>query len=172
MGKNFQPNFSLYLQEDTLISMAKIINQVMSEYLAKFSAELAEIENVTRTAARKIQKKISSYDVTKIKLDRLYVNTGEVIAANLNENFVVSVEIAEVDKENVIEFGEKVFKTIGGNSYEITRTNNSITVTTGEKKLSQKFEDAGTAEKVEALIDDAILQVEKQAMKQEILISQ
>ena len=174
MAKEYQPNCSFNLQEETLNnlrilsrlsgkSINRLANEVLKEFVAKFSAEIAEFENFARTAARKVQGKICGYDVTKIKLKKLHTNAGELIAANLDDNIVATAEINEVDGKNAIEFCEKIFKTIGSNSYEITRTDNSITVTTGEKKLSQEFEDAGTAEKVEALIDDVIGQVTKQA---------
>ena len=177
MGKNFQSNYSLYLHEDTLsklkflsqtsgVSMAKIINQVMSEYLAKFSAELAEIENVTRTAAHKVKEKFFGENVKKISMKKIPTNTGARLAAVLDDQIIAAVKVEKVDEEKAKEFIQKAMSTIGGNFYEITRTDNSITVTTGEKNLSQEFEDAGTAAKVEALIDDVIGQVTKQAILQ------
>ena len=180
MGKNFQSNYSLYLHEDTLsklkflsqtsgVSMAKIINQVMSDFVAKFSAELAEIENVTRTAAHKVKEKFFGENVkkiTKIKLKKIPTNTGARLAAVLDDQIVAAVKVEKVDEEAAKEFIQKAMSTIGSNSYEITRTEKSIVVTVGDKTLSQEFEDAGTAEKVEALIDEVIAQVTKQAILQ------
>lgn len=176
MGKNFQSNYSLYLQEDTLsklkflsqtsgVSMAKIINQVMSEYVKKFSTELAEIENVTRTAVRKVKEKFFGENVKKISMKKIPTNDGTHIAAVLDDQIIAVVKVEEVDREKATEFVKRVVATIGSNSYEITRTEKSIVVTVKDETLSQEFEDAGTAAKVESLIDEVIAQITKKAFQ-------
>ena len=177
MGKNFQSNYSLYMQEDTLsklkflsqtigVSMAQIINQVMADFVAKFLPELAEIGNVTRTVGNKVKEKFFGENVKKISMKKIPTNTGARLAAVLDDQIVAAVKVEKVDEEKAKEFVGKAMSTIGGNSYEITRTEKSIVVTVGDKTLSQEFEDAGTAEKVEALIDEVIAQVTKQAILQ------
>ena len=177
MARTFQSNYSLYLQEDTLsklkflsqtsgVSMAKIINQVMSEYLAKFSAELAEIENVTRTAAHKVKEKFFGENVKKISMKKIPTNTGARLAAVLDDQIIAAVKVEKVDEEKAKEFIQKAMSTIGSDSYEITRREKSIVVTVEEKTLSQEFEDASTAERVESFIDEVIAQITKQAILQ------
>ena len=177
MGKNFQPNFSLYLQEDTLsklkflsqtsgVSMAKIINQVMSEYLAKFSAELAEIENVTRTAAHKVKEKFFGENVKKISMKKIPTNTGARLAAVLDDQIIAAVKVEKVDEEKAKEFIQKAMSTIGNNAYEIQFGENLIVITIGEQTMRQNFSNAQTAEKIAGFIDEVIGQVTKQAFLQ------
>lgn len=176
MGKNFQSNYSLYLQEDTLsklkflsqtsgVSMAKIVNQVMSEYLAKFSADLAEIENVARTAACKVKEKLFGENVKKVTMKKIPTNTGARLAAVLDDQIIAAVKVEKVDEEKAMEFIQEAMSTIGSNSYEITRTEKSIVVTVDEQTLSQEFEDASTSERVESLIDEVIAQITKKAFQ-------
>ena len=177
MGKNFQSNYSLYLQEDTLsklkflsqtsgVSMAKIINQVMSEYLAKFSAELAEIENVTRTAAHKVKEKFFGENVKKISMKKIPTNTGARLAAVLDDQIIAAVKVEKVDEEKAKEFIQKAMSTIGNNAYEIQFGENLIVITIGEQTMRQNFSNAQTAEKIAAFIDEVIGQVTKQAFLQ------
>ena len=153
MGKNFQSNYSLYLQEDTLsklkflsqtsgVSMAKIINQVMSEYLAKFSAELAEIENVTRTAAHKVKEKFFGENVKKISMKKIPTNTGARLAAVLDDQIIAAVKVEKVDEEKAKEFIQKAMSTIGNNAYEIQFGENLIVITIGEQTMRQNFSNA------------------------------
>ena len=64
MAKEYQPNCSFNLQEETLNnlrslsrlsgkSINRLANEVLKEFVAKFSAEIAEFENFARTAASK-----------------------------------------------------------------------------------------------------------------------
>ena len=169
-----QPNCSFNLQEETLSklrilsrlsgkSINRLANETLKAYVTKFSAEIAEFENFARSAARKVQEKITGDNVSKIFVKWIHTDKKPMLAAFISDKVLCTVEIDEVDKGATTDFLNGVFPAIGGNAYEITRTDNSINVTTGEKKLSQEFEDAGTAEKVEALIDDVIGQVTKQA---------
>ena len=175
--KDYRPNCSFNLQEETLSdlrilarlggkSINRIANDVLKDFVVKFSEEIAEFANFSQIAAQKVQKKLSGEDATKIKLEKMRTNTGAIIAATLYDKVVSTVAINEVDYKNAMEFCEKIFKTIGGNAYEITRTDKTLIVATGGQALSQEFEDAGTAEKVETLIDDVIEQVTKQAFLQ------
>ena len=177
MARTYQANYSLYMQEDTLsklkflsqtigVSMAQIINQVMADFVAKFLPELAEIGNVTRTVGNKVKEKFFGENVKKISMKKIPTNTGARLAAVLDDQIIAAVKVEKVDEEKSKEFIQKAMSTIGNSSYEITRTEKSIVVTVGEQTLSQEFEDAGTAEKIEALIDDVIGQVTKQAILQ------
>lgn len=182
MGKNFQPNYSLYLQEDTLsklkllsqtsgVSMARIINALVTDYVAKFSAEIAELKHATRTAAFKLKEKIFGENVKKVTVKKIPTNNGTHIAgthiaATLNDQIIATVKISTADEKKATEFVERAMSTIGSNfSYEITRDEKSIVVTVGDKTLSQEFEDAGTAECVEGLIDEIFAQISKLAFQ-------
>lgn len=177
MGKNFQANYSLFLEEENLsklkllsqasgVSMARIVNNLVADYVKKFSMELAEIENVTRTAARKVKEKIFGEKVKKISMKKIPTNTGARIAAELDDQIVAAVKIEKVDEEKAMEFIQKAMSTIGSNSsYEITHTEKSIVITVEEQTLSQEFEDASTAEVVESFIDAVIAQITKQAFQ-------
>lgn len=173
MAKVSQPNCSFRLQDATLenlrilanlrnTSVNQLVNAVLTNYVEKFSAELCEFANVTRTTAQKIVKKFLGDSVIKIAVEKLHTNTtGTQIAATLYGNVIATVTIAEVDEEKATGFVQKAVATIGGNAYEITRAEKSIVVSIGEKTLSQQFDDAGTAEKIEVLIDDVIAQITK-----------
>ena len=172
-----QPNCSFNLQEETLNnlrilsrlsgkSINRLANEVLKEFVAKFSAEIAEFENFARTAARKVQGKISGENVKKISMKKIPTNTGARLAAVLDDQIIAAVKVEKVDEEKSKEFIQKAMSTIGNSSYEITRTEKSIVVTVGEQTLSQEFEDASTAELVESLIDEVIEQVTKQAILQ------
>ena len=165
-----QPNCSFNLQEETLNNLrilsrlsGKSINRLANEVL---SAEIAEFENFARTAARKVQGKISGENVKKISMKKIPTNTGARLAAVLDDQIIAAVKVEKVDEEKSKEFIQKAMSTIGNSSYEITRTEKSIVVTVGEQTLSQEFEDASTAELVESLIDEVIEQVTKQAILQ------
>ena len=177
MGKNFQANYSLFLEEENLnklkllsqaggVSMARIVNNLVADYVKKFSAELAEIENVTRTAARKVKEKFFGENVKKILIKKLPTNDGARLVAVLNDQIIVAIKVEKVDEEKAKEFIQKAMSAIGSNSsYEIRRTEKSIVVTVEEKTLSQEFEDASTAERVEGLIDEVIAQITKKAFQ-------
>ena len=177
MGKNFQSNYSLYLQEDTLsklkflsqtigVSMAQIINQVMADFVAKFLPELAEIGNVTRTVGNKVKEKFFGENVKKISMKKIPTNDGARLAAVLDDQIIAAVKVEKVDEEKAKEFIQKALSTIGNNAYEIQFGENLIVITIGEQTMRQNFSNAQTAEKIAAFIDEVIGQVTKQAFLQ------
>ena len=178
MGKNFQANYSLFLEEENLnklkllsqaggVSMARIVNNLVADYVKKFSAELAELKHATRTASLKIKTKFFGENVKKISIKKIPTNTGACIAALLNDDdqLVAAVKIEKVDEEKAKEFIQKAMSTIGNTSYEIARDEKSIVITVEEQTLSQEFEDASTAERVESFIDEVIAQITKKAFQ-------
>lgn len=179
MGKNFQANYSLFLEEENLsklkllsqtsgVSMAKIINNLVTDYVEKFSAEIAELKHATQIAANKVKEKIFGENVKKIFLKKIPTNNGARLAAVLNDQITVAIKIEKVDEEKAMVFIQKAMSTIGSgsHSYEITRRDEkSIVITADDETLSQKFDDAGTAEKVEAFIDEIFAQLTKQAFQ-------
>ena len=144
-----QPNCSFCLQTKTLNnlkilsrlsgkSINQTVNEVLKEFVEKFSTEIAEFENFARSAARKVQEKITGDNVSKIFVKWIHTDKKSVLAAFISDKVLCTVEIDEVDKLAATDFLNGVFPAIGNNAYEITRTDNSITVITGEKKLSQE----------------------------------
>lgn len=178
MGKNFQANFSLYIPESTLsklkllsqasnLSMAKIINNLVTDYVAKFSAEIAELKHATRTVSNKIQEKNFGENVKKVTVKKIPTNDGARLVAVLDDDdqIVAAIKVANADEEKAKDFIQKAMSTIGSNFYEIKCTEKSIAITVANETLSQKFDDAGTAEKVEAFIDEIFAQLTKQAFQ-------
>lgn len=178
MGKNFQANYSLFLEEKNLnklkllsqisgVSMARIINHLVTDYVEKFSAEIAELQHATQIVANNVKEKIFGENVKKFFLKKIPTNNGARLAAVLDAQIVAAVEVAKIDEEKAMVFIQQTMSTIGSgsHSYEITRDEKSIVITADDETLSQQFDDAGTAEKVEAFIDEIFAQLAKQAFQ-------
>ena len=172
-----QPNCSFNLQEETLSnlrilsrlngkSINQTVNEVLKEFVEKFSAEIAEFENFARSAARKVQAKITGDNVSKIFVKWIHTDKKPMLAAFISDKVLCTVEIDEVDKGATTDFLNGVFPAIGNNAYEIQFGENLIVITIGEQTMRQNFSNAQTAEKIAGFIDEVIGQVTKQAFLQ------
>ena len=177
MAKECQANCSFCLKKETLSnlrvlsrlngkSINQTVNEVLKEFVTKFSAEIAEFENFARSAARKVQEKITGDNVSKIFVKWIHTDKKPMLAAFISDKVLCTVEIDEVDNLAATDFLNGVFPAIGNNAYEIQFGENLIVITIGEQTMRQNFSNAQTAEKIAGFIDEVIGQVTKQAFLQ------